>query len=240
MGQNLKVSCCFPAVCWHCRWIVALPLILRRLMASPSHFQFHPVTVTVRGCCCWRKWMLIEGRIEPTTTSRPRAGTDRYLGHECHGGFTSSRRSRNKVTSGSRNGVAYPKTSNKLGLAESRLPSVVLGLVSASPAPPSLSEPCRAGSVMAMPSFFCYEVCRRRVQTVPACCPSFDEKRTGEPRGRSAFNHTSNASMVALHQWTSSADHSLDLACGRLSAHAKLGLCMVATAWPCHSPPSFH
>lgn len=38
--------------------------------------------------------------------------------------------------------------------------------------------------------------------------------------------------MVALHQWTSSADHSLDLACGRLSAHAKLGLRMVATACP--------
>ncbi|KAK3948287.1 hypothetical protein QBC32DRAFT_351985 [Pseudoneurospora amorphoporcata] len=79
--------------------IVALPLILRQLMASPSHFQFHPVTVRVAAAGA----MLIEDRTHHDTIPDP--GTDRYLVHEWQVFFSSQ--VAKKVTS--RNEVANPK-----------------------------------------------------------------------------------------------------------------------------------
>lgn len=176
--------------------------------------------------------MLIRG-IEPTTTPDP--GTDRYLPYRiwCTNGRFSFPRWSQKQSQVPSQRSRKPQNSKQ---APCRVTAPIL-----------LDSPARPGPVMAMPSCSRLSMspsgpnsCQCAVRLFRRQRQQQQERRAGEPRGRSVFDHTSSAYMVALHQWTSSAGHSLDLACGRLSAHAKLGLCMVATAWPCHSPPSFH
>ena len=160
-------------------------------MASPSHFSF---TLSLSGLL-----LLIREGIEPTTTPDP--GTDRYLVHEWQVFLSSQWRLQQKSQVATK--VANPETPNRPS------PSHGFHLVFAA---------------WHNQSWRCLLLSLGRVQTVASVLSTSSSSKKEGPASLVAAHcsiTTSSAYMVALHQWTSSAGHSLDLACGRLSAHAK-------------------